>query len=231
MTRRPSPGRQWGRYGALACLVVLTAALPVATVGAQNEGPTLTVADATLEPDTETTVRVALNAVPAGLSGFEVRLELQSAGAATISGADYPDRYRPTTDPRIGPEGQSITIEAADLGTEIQPGATDVTLATVTVAGNATGHTTLAVASAQVDDDDGGRVDPTTVAGDVAVGVPTTSTDAVGGGQAPADDTDSPTTDGASATDDTPTSGSGAGFRAVGALIALLATSVLARRR
>jgi len=61
--------------------------------------------------------------------------------------------------------------------------------------------------------------------------VATTTTDAAGGGQSPADGTEPPTTDGVSATDDTPTSGSGPGFGVLGAVIALLATTVLARRR
>ncbi|WP_372480010.1 cell surface protein [Halomicrobium sp. HM KBTZ05] len=215
----------------LACVVVLAACLAVAPAGGVQSEPTLTIDDATLEPDGSTTVRVALDSAPDGLAGFEVRLALRS-GVATVGGAEYPDQFRPTTDPDVGPDGREITIEAADLESAVGPGATNVTLATVTVEANGTGTAPLAVEAAQIDDDDGGRVDPGTAAGTIAVDAPTATptetdrqptTDAASGGEPPETD--------ASGGGAVTTTGSGPGFDGLAAALALAIAALLGRRR
>lgn len=147
--------------------------------GATTQAPSVTdatadvrldVANATVEGRDAEAVRVGLTEVPDGLAGYRVRLELHAPGVANVTGASYPDAFAHTTEPAIDPGGQSVTVEAVDLEDEIQPGATDVTLATVTVAGVAGGETELRVAEVQVDADDGRRVAPSRSAGTVAVG-------------------------------------------------------------
>lgn len=141
-----------------------------ATNGTAANATTLTVGDATVEPRSNATVRVSLDRVPAGLAGFEVTLSLDAADVATVTGARYPDGYQPTTDPAIGESGRTVTLEAADLGKTVEPGATDVTLAFVTISGVGDGTAALDATEVQVDADDGGRVDPAVDAGTVGVG-------------------------------------------------------------
>ncbi|QLK25917.1 hypothetical protein HYG81_17860 [Natrinema zhouii] len=168
--------------GLVVCLVTLPA--PIA---AASEGPpsvsgvdttataaaesTLVVTDATVEPGTTTTHRIALTDAPDGLAGFEVTLEL-SGDATRVSNASYPDAYGLTTEPITSADGRSVTVEAADLTDEVTPGATDVTLATVEVNATetATGSTTLRVTESQVDADDGSRIEPALESGTLTVG-------------------------------------------------------------
>jgi len=222
---------------ALGCLVVGLAAVTAGPGAAQpaNE-TTLTVTDATVEQDRTTQVRVRLDEVPDGLSGYEVTLRLQSAGVGTVTGASYPDGYQPTTEPEIGDDGRTITLEAADVSGEVGPGATNVTLATVNVSGAGSGTTELAVTDLQVDADDGSRVEPSTDAGSLAVGTDesgeSTTNEATGtttssgaDAMATADDGSSPTGD---ATTESPgDAGPGFGIAAALAVLAGLAAFAL----
>jgi len=223
---------------AVACLLAL-AVVPSGAGGTatQTNDTTLAVTDATLDRTETAQVRVSLDDVPAGLAGYEVTLELRSAGVANVTGASYPDAYRPTTDPVVE-DGRTITLEAADIAGDIEPGAENVTLATVNVSGVDTGSTRLVVTGFQVDADNGSRVSPALDAGAVTVGdtTPVTetaaATDEPTATDPPAADASteaaesSPATDPGTAT----TIGAGPGFGAVVALIALAGLTLLARR-
>lgn len=161
---------------ALAACLVATLAVgglggaPTGTAVAQADETTLDVGDAAVEPGENGTVRLSLDRVPDGLAGFAVTLSLDDPDAATVTGAGYPDDYQPTTDPAVDESGAAVTVEAADLGATVEPGATNVTLAVIDLAGEASGTAELAVTEAQVDADDGSKVDPTVDPGTVAVG-------------------------------------------------------------
>ncbi len=161
-------------WAATVTVGAATATGEVATNGATNgtaaNATTLDVGDAAVGTGGNATVRVSLDRVPTGLAGFEVTLSLDAADVATITGARYPDGYRPTTDPAIGESGRTVTLEAADLGETVEPGAADVTLAFVTLSGAGNGTAALDATGVQVDADDGSRVDPTVDAGTVGVG-------------------------------------------------------------
>jgi len=178
----------------------------------------------------DATVRAALDAAPDGLAGFKLQL---SVDAGTVTSASYPDFYRPTTDPVVSADGQSVTIEAADLQDEVTDGATDVVLATVAVDDLDGQQPAVSVADAQLDADGGDRIDPESVR--LAVDRPTVGQDespAVGGGAdgsaAPGgagedevtDDGDSPAANGPRPI----------GVAAVGVAFALLALVALVRR-
>lgn len=236
----------------LAILVVVVACGPlgVATATSGQSATTLTVTDAAIDPGESVTHALSLDRVPDGLSGFEVTLALRGDDAATVEGAAYPSSLRPTTPPRIGPDNRTVTLEAADLAAEIEPGATDVSLANVTVNGTATGRATLAVVDAQIDADDGGRIDPTVDAGEIAVGVApatetatsatattaesaderTTAGSADASPQSEADPARESTTASASPSPADTTTGTGPGLGVLTAVFALVAVSLLARR-
>ena len=140
--------------------------------------PAIVVSDASLEAaagaDATETHRVALTDAPEGLAGFELTLELASTDVATVADAGYPDHFGMTTEPRVGADERTITVEAVDLDDEITDGATDVTLARIDVVGVGAGETELRVADLQVDADGGDAVEPSLEAGTITVTGPGT---------------------------------------------------------
>lgn len=188
--RSRSRSRRWRRPAAalLVALAVGLAAVPIGPAAAASGGadtdaagavtatttatePSLIVDDATVEPGETATHRLALTDAPDGLAGFELTVELSGDdGTATVANASYPDEYGMTTDPIVSADEQSITVEAVDLGDEVTPGATDVTLATVEVNATDAGSATLDVTDVQIDDDSGDAVVPSIEAGTLTVG-------------------------------------------------------------
>ncbi|SDF99766.1 PGF-CTERM sorting domain-containing protein [Halorientalis regularis] len=223
------------RTQTVAALALLAGLLLVGGAGTAtaDDGAQLTVTNATVEDNETSTLRLALSRAPAGLSGYEVTLELSESGVAEITNASYPDAFRLSTDPAIAGGGQRVTLEAAV--TDTSPGATNVTLATVEVTGSGGGTTAVRVTDAQVDADNGSRVAPTYSPGSVAV--EPLSND--GGGTGSGDETDGDAPEGSSPVDpaddpgrdDSTTGAAGPGFGVVAALAALLAVALLARRR
>ena len=220
------------RTQTVATLALLAALLLVGGAGTAtaDDGAQLTVTNATVADNETKTLRLALSRAPAGLSGYEVTLELPASGVAEITNASYPDAFRLTTDPEIAGDGQRVTLEAAV--TDTPPGATNVTLATVAVTGTGGGTTAVRVTDAQVDADNGSRVAPAYGSGSIAVEPLSNEGGRSGNGDGstvdPAGDpADDPGGDDASSS----TTAAGPGFGVVVALAALLAVALLARRR
>jgi MYXO-CTERM domain-containing protein len=154
---------------ALAALALLGAVAAAGTATAQSSQPTVVVTDGTTAPDGTTTVGVVLTNAPDGLAGYYLDLTVENPSVARIDAAGYPDQYGLTSDPVIGDDGATVTLEAADVEGAVEPGATDVTLATVTVAGAASGDVDLTVTPRQFDADDGSAFTPATAAGTITV--------------------------------------------------------------
>jgi hypothetical protein len=152
-----------------AVVVALAAGALTGAVTAQTDQPTITVSDATVEPGDSATVDIVLTSAPDGLAGYALELTVEGDGAA-VEGASYPDAFGLTSQPKIADDGTSVTLEAADLGENVQPGATEVVLATVELNGEAAGEAGLSVDVVQFDTDGGGQMSPTTEAGTVTVG-------------------------------------------------------------
>ncbi|WP_229380207.1 hypothetical protein [Haloterrigena salifodinae] len=214
------------------------------TSGASSgAGPTLVVSDATVEPDSTGSLRVSLTDTPDGLAGFKIALAIDDGDVATVTNASYPDHFGLTTDPAVDADGETITVEAADLDDAVTAGDANVTLATIDVAGADASQTDLRVTSMQVDDDDGGAVDPSLEAGTLTVGDDAGIEDSdpngsesggndskSGGNDSESDDDGSPSDDG---TDGDGSDDGMPGFAAGSALaaIAVLVAAVLAQLR
>jgi len=152
---------------AIAALALLGAGASLAV--AQSDGPAVSVTDAELSPSGTVTVDVVLTTAPNGLAGYNVDLTVDDPDVARIESASYPDRFGLTTDPEIDEAGRTVTLEAADTGSTIGAGATDVSLATVEIGGDAPGEAELSVEPRQVDADDGARIRPAARAGTLTV--------------------------------------------------------------
>jgi hypothetical protein len=158
------------RSTALAALLVL-AVLGAPTIAA-TEHATVQVGDGTVASGEPTTVAVTLSTVPNGISGFNVTVELADPAGATITDGRV-DRGFGLREAAVSDDGSSIRLKGVDTGQQYQPGDGPVRLGNVTVRADATARLTLAVG--QVDDNDGGRIDPATSAGRIAVGESTES--------------------------------------------------------
>ncbi|SHG48292.1 hypothetical protein [Halobaculum gomorrense] len=125
-----------------------------------------------IDTDGRTTVEIVLTSVPEGLSGYYFEVSLSGSGVARIANASYPDAFGLTTPPERTTDG-GLALEAADLDGAVDAGATDVTVATVTIVGNGSGTTRLVLDPVQFDADSGTRIAPAATNATVAVGIAT----------------------------------------------------------
>jgi hypothetical protein len=234
---------------ALALVVLLAAVAASGTVVAQTDRtdrPTLEVVGGTVAGGDATTLRVVLTTAPDGLAGYYLRLSVADAGVARFANASYPDRFGMTSEPEVGDEGRTVTLEAADLDDSVEPGATDVTLATVAVSGVSPGEVRVGVEPLQLDADGGSAIDATTRAAEITVtpnggsDANANGGDATGGSASGADDGNAAEANaGGSASEragdgDGDGTGGGAGVPSVllvAAAVSLLAVGLLIGRR
>jgi hypothetical protein len=159
------------RVAVLTTVVVFALFVSVVATGiatAQTDQPTVVVTNETTAADGPTTVDIVLTNAPDGLSGYYLDVTVDDPGVAKIESASYPDRFALTSDPEIGVDGTSATLEAADIDGTVQPGSMDVTLVTVTVSFLEPGETTLSVEPRQFDADGGNGFSPSTRSGVVS---------------------------------------------------------------
>jgi len=232
---------------ALLAAVALAGTVPGGgAVAVAQDGPTVRVTDASLDPGGTATARVVLTSAPDGLAGYELVLSVADGDVATFVGANYTDAFGLTTEPAVGDDGRTLRLEAADVGGNVQPGATDVTLATVELRGESAGRIEVDARPVRFDADGGAVMNVSVEAGSVVVGEPAptaTPTDeptaTPAGGAESTDGSDGSASDGDASTattapTDTTTSGQGglplAGV-GVAAVALLLAGALLGRRR
>lgn len=225
--------RETARSRTVLLGVVLLAVGASALTGAataQSDSPTIRVQSATVEPGETATVDVVLTSAPDGLAGYAIDLSVGDSNAL-IEGASYPDAFGLTSDPTVSEDGSSIRLEAADLNDQVQPGATDVVLATVEVSSGMAGDITLSVQPLQFDADGGDSVNPASESGTLTVSDDATSTAADAGADSPTTDAASAATSDADADTTSTTFAFPAGGIVLTALALTLVAAFVARRR
>ncbi|RKS82499.1 hypothetical protein BDK61_1807 [Haloarcula quadrata] len=213
---------------ALVALVLLAGTVPALAAGQST--PAISIETGSVAAGETMAVPVVLTSAPDGLAGYQLKLSVDDPAVARFENASYPDRLGLTTDPVISSDGETVTLEAADLDGQIEPGASDVTLATVQLTGVAGGETQVTVASSQVDADGGGVVEPATEPTAVAVS-PSASTEtatAVSDASSPASESTAESAGTANAAGTTTDSGDRSTTSANGPLPIALAIAALA---
>ncbi|WP_226040630.1 alkaline phosphatase PhoX [Natrinema sp. DC36] len=132
-------------------------------------------------------VDLTLSSVPDGLAGGRVTVCLEHTDVAEITGATYHDALELTAGPTISDDGSTVAFKFADLDEEIEPGAMNVTLASVELEGVGTGTTDITVDVQALDDDDGAAIEPQRRPGVVVTGPPPIGGGPGGSGRAPTD--------------------------------------------
>lgn len=172
----------------LAVVVVAVAAAPGAVA---TEHSTLSVADASTAEGDTATVAVTLSAVPNGLSGFDVTVNLENSSSATFTDAHVNDAFQMEATEVADAE---VRLKALDNADAIGPGDGPVKLGTVTVRADSAAGTELSIAVDDLDDHDGDAIDPATSAGQLSVdgesgdGSDSGGSDSDPGGSGPGDD-------------------------------------------
>ena len=168
-----------------------TADTPTATVTgstAAPSGPVLSVEfpdGNTVTEDRTVEAQLVLSEASEGLAGFDVVVEVGDTGVATIDGATVDDAFPESlTSVSVAGDGSTVTLEASDGNDNVQSGATEVPLGTITFAPQSVGETDVALAIDQVDADDASLMEPATQAGTLAV---TEALDSIGDNPSPTD--------------------------------------------
>jgi hypothetical protein len=177
---------------------------------AAQDDPVVTVESTSVAVGANATVNLTLSSAPQGISGYNLTLTVVDPEVATITGVSAPGAFQlsPTG---ILQDGTVANVEAVDLTSSVEPGATEVPLGTVRLRGETDGATTLRVEVLAMDADGGGDVAPATRNGTLTVGEGTDTP--------PPSPTPTPTTT-------TTSSGSTPGLGAGSAVLALVTTAV-----
>jgi PKD repeat protein len=118
------------------------------------------------------TVSLTASSLPAGFSGARLTVSVSNPEVASITGISFPDALG-LTESSISDDGSSATIRVADVDTNVQSGAMDISLATLDVRANGGGTTDLTVSIEQMDDEAGNAIEAETRNG-IVVGGPQT---------------------------------------------------------
>ena len=103
------------------------------------------------------TIPLTLNSAPRGLSGYMIEVIVADTDVATLEDVTFPEFGLVRRVPSEGPE---LQLAAADLTRRVEPGAVDVTLATLAVVGARVGTTELRIKVDMMSDDDGSPMTP-----------------------------------------------------------------------
>jgi len=163
----------------VAALVSLALLAAVAGTGAATQAddePAIRITDGTATDGGNTSVDVVLTSAPNGLAGYYLDLAVESPDGARLVEVDYPEQFGLTTTPTYSDDGTTVTVEAADLDDAVEPGATDVRLATVEIAGATPDELSLAAEPRQFDDDEGTTFQPAQATGETATAASTPAT-------------------------------------------------------
>jgi PKD repeat protein len=107
------------------------------------------------------------DAFPAGLAGYNLTVTLNDPSVAAITAVSFPEwvDLNATGDLPAG----SVFIKAADLGASVSAGATDVTLATLTLSGVDAGTSSITATVTLMDADDGSAIETAVTDGEIVV--------------------------------------------------------------
>ncbi|WP_135820010.1 thermonuclease family protein [Halostella litorea] len=113
---------------------------------------------------------LSLSNAPEGLAGFDVTVTVDDTGVAAIEDATLADAFRAdVSEVSVADDGSSVTLAASDIDDQVESGASDVGLATLTVALNAEGSTGVTLQTDALDADGGAAIDAATDTGTVTV--------------------------------------------------------------
>ena len=137
-------------------LLVFTFIISSFYVGAAGATPSLIFdpsVPVSIEAGETVEVSLSVDELPDGLSGYELRVDIDKSDVAEIVDVTYPSWS--SIEESSSLPGTSIYIKAVDASSQIDPGALDTEIAILTLNGLDGGTTGITVTVSRFDDDDG----------------------------------------------------------------------------
>jgi hypothetical protein len=121
----------------------------------------------TVHRNTTAEISLMLDEAPAGLSGYDLVIQLSHPKTARIKDVKFPAwaSLEDTTQLTAG----AVRIKGADLGQQVEAGRTGIVLATLTIEGTTTGTSAILLETVTMQSDGGEEIIPGIVAGQVLV--------------------------------------------------------------
>jgi flagellar basal body rod protein FlgB len=120
--------------------------LPSEPEPAPEAGP-ISVENASTTVGSTATANVTLETAPAGLAGYTLTVGIENGTVGDVTDVTIPDTYELSGPTAIGPDGDTVHLQATDLDNETVAGDTDVRLATLTLEGSVAGTSNVSVES------------------------------------------------------------------------------------
>jgi hypothetical protein len=144
----------WKSIGSRAAIlsVIIVFCLLVTGVSAVNvisaEPSTVSV-----QPGSTTDVKIIVDELPNGISGYGVKVTLTDSSVAKIVNVTFPSWTILSNTTQLTPG--SVKFIGIDLNKEVQPGSTNVLLATIIIEGITSGTTPVVISNVTMDDGNG----------------------------------------------------------------------------
>jgi hypothetical protein len=126
-------------------------------------------------------VPITIDEAVAGLAGYTIDISVTNPSVAEIIAVDYPG-WASLSQSTSLPAGE-VRVKAVDINREVEAGATNIPIATVTVKGQAPGSTTFTISPVRISDDNGEGIPSAPVQNALTVSGPADS--GGGGGSGP----------------------------------------------
>ena len=154
-----------GKILAALIIFVLFALVLPATAATLSAGT----ATVTTLGDTAT-IDLVLDEAPTGFAGYNLTISLSDPAVAEIVSVTFPSWATQKANGTL--PADSTWIKAADLGEDVDAGATNIPVATIRIRGDTSGSTPVTVTINQMSDDLGSNLFPTLSPGSFIVNVP-----------------------------------------------------------
>ncbi|KTG18523.1 hypothetical protein AUR66_18225, partial [Haloferax profundi] len=159
--------------------LIFSTLLVVSTVGVGVPGvatavsttdPTVTIENSSVTLGNETTVDIVLSSAPAGVSEFNITVRSTADTTVDISHVDSGDQFGTSSiSYEYTDDGEHYQLTAVDSNNAIDPGATNVTLATVTIEGDAPGASDIILESSTITNNSGEPIAHSVTSGHITV--------------------------------------------------------------
>ena len=150
----------------LALFLMLTALSIFMWSRAEAATSTLSVQSATLGIGQTATLAIVLSCAADGMAGLDIVVTLSNPAVASIVGAELAEFGISSVEQISASE---VRFRAVDIAGIVEPGAVNVTLATLTVQGDKRGSTDVLIKVYRLDDENGNPIDADVSTGKVSV--------------------------------------------------------------
>ena len=150
----------------LGAVLIASTGIVGASPSAEASATILSASDGTVAAGETVDVPLVLSEATSGLSGFDLVVSISNPGVAKLVDVSFP-AFGLTSHTIVS--GSEVHLKAVDLTHIVEPGAVDITLATVVVEGLKKGSSEIDVRIVRLDDDDGFAIPAEIVAGSVSV--------------------------------------------------------------